>query len=235
MSDVQVVKIGKGLKKRDMVSLQAVEGETDELFAEDSDDGGNEDEEEQDDDVKDKADENFERELREAAPIVDSAERRGLIMKVNSYKNHERIGKLLKDHKISSSKFNVESLSVAELNGILEDIRLHVSAKNSTSFNSMAFDIAISTYEHTMTQYSPYNLSGMSNIINSKHPEVQQCLDELTLEYQSFVHIPPQYRLLSVVLLATAQVAAANESGVKIGVKLERPVSSSIKTKYNDL
>lgn len=223
MSKVQVVKLGKGLNKDDMESLQATEG-VDDLF-----EGSDEAEETEEAAVEVRP------ELKEIEPIIDSAARRGLIMKISSYKTHERIGRLLKDHKISRQSFNIETLSMAELEGLLEDVKLHVSAKNSTSFNSMAFDIASSSYENVMTQYTPYNLTGFSSVINSKHPEIQLALDELTLEYQSFVHIPPQYRLLSVVLLATVQISAANENGIKIGPNMDKPVNNHIRNRYADL
>ncbi len=132
--------------------------------------------------------------------------KRRLILMIEFYKNE--FGDKLKSFK----KINLEKKTHDELVDIRKEIDFTISQSSSVKAGVQLISTGIQTLEFFMTNFTPINAQGLSNICND--PETIDTMKHITLKHSHMVSVEPEARLLYKVLTTSMMLHNINSAPI---------------------
>lgn len=126
--------------------------------------------------------------------LAEAPEARRLrLLILNRYKLSPRFGQYLADLGFKLDGTNLSSLTIQELDSLINDIRFCVSTKNISNFWQDACTHGVGIAERIVSPF--YNVTGLSQVLG-KDDTYQDVCEELILEHQNYLYCKPEYRLM---------------------------------------
>ena len=119
--------------------------------------------------------------------------RRLRLLILNRYKLSQRFGQYLSDLGFKLDNSQLSTLTIPELDSLINDIRFCVSTKNVNSFWQDACVDGIGVAERIISPF--YNVTGLRQVVSHDDTYKDVC-EELILEHQNYLYCKPEYRLL---------------------------------------
>jgi hypothetical protein len=119
--------------------------------------------------------------------------RRLRLLILNRYKLSARFGQYLVSLGFKLDHHNLSSLTVQELDSLINDVRFCISTKNVNSFWQDACVHGVGVMERVISPI--YNVTGMSEVLQRDEAYKDVC-EELILEHQHYLYCKPEYRLM---------------------------------------
>lgn len=162
----------------------------------------------------------------------DPVKKRALIMKLQRYK--EVFAHVLRDINLSGLDFK----SQQELEGLLDEVRLVVSTKNCRNMFKQTFLAGISAIENLIAPRVNLRVQGLTQAL-AQSQEVQDLLNEISLEHQEYIYTKPEYRIMMTVTQTCLALHYSNKQmdNVKHVVRehLDKEVDEGEVEEYDDL
>ena len=132
--------------------------------------------------------------LKKEQILSEAPEARRLrLLILNRYKLSQRFGQYLSDLGFKLDNTYLSTLTIQELESLINDIRFCVSTKNVNNFWQDACVHGIGVAERIVSPF--YNVTGLSQALG--HDETyKDVYEELILEHQNYLYCKPEYRLL---------------------------------------
>lgn len=156
-------------------------------------------------------------------------ERRKLVIHLRRYAE-SALNKHLGAFDLSLATLN--GLSYDQLNSLIDDVQLTVSMRSSNTFHSEAFYGVVGLAEPFVSQVTPYNVNGMSQVLRHD-PAVDDILLELSL--QSNRYISPEARLCMACVKAAMVTNTINQRKAALTASVDKEVGKATEEKYSDL
>jgi len=141
-------------------------------------------------------------------PPDDPKERRVLIGRIKDYyrtfsKRH------LAGPEWAQRIAEARSLSNAELNDLLEDIRFEIATTNTNALLMKAPMVAVAGLENALTQFTPLKLKGLTQCLEANQ-DWRDVMAELIIQYKSYSYTDPRYRALQIFAMTAYGVHTTN-------------------------
>lgn len=128
--------------------------------------------------------------------------RRLRLLILNRYKLSARFGVYLESLGFNLNPTNINTMTISELDSLINDIRFCISTKNVHSFWQDATTQGVGIVERVISPW--YNVTGLSTVLSNDDTYKDVC-EELILEHQHYLYCKPEYRLAySIFKTATA-------------------------------
>lgn len=124
-------------------------------------------------------------------------EKRKRLLVINRYKNSSRFGEWLTKQGFNFDSKTLEAMSNEELETMINDIRFCIATKNTNGMYGRLSTQGVVILENILRPV--YKIDGLSKILESE-PTYLDTVEELALEYQNYLYVQPQYRLMYCVL-----------------------------------
>ena len=128
---------------------------------------------------------------------------------------------------------SLDSMTVDELNILLDEIRVSVGCRGSANLIKSGYNNAAGILENIAPAVN-MNLRGLQAAVTGNEM-LQETLDEISLEYSELSYVPPLYRLMyqsAYIVLALNQVNKDNE---KIRLFNDSLIPQNIINEFQDL
>ena len=124
-------------------------------------------------------------------------EKRKRLLVISRYKNSTRFGEWLKKQGFNFNSKDLEEMSNDELETMINDIRFCIATKNTNGMYGKLSTQGILVIENVLRPI--YNVDGLSQMLSNDQTYLDT-VEELALEYQNYLYVQPQYRLMYSVL-----------------------------------
>jgi len=124
-------------------------------------------------------------------------EKRKRLLIINRYKNSQRFGDWLKKQGFNFNSNTLSKMTNTELETMINDIRFCIATKNTNGMYSKLSTQGVVVLENVLRPV--YKIDGLSQILSNDSTYLDT-VEELALEYQNYLYVQPQYRLMYCVL-----------------------------------
>lgn len=128
---------------------------------------------------------------------------------------------------------DLDQLSILDLQNFLEEIRIAVRQRNSTSMVKSFYFTGINFIEKTSTKLG-YDLTGFHNVL-FQEKEIHKCLDEISLEFEDSLYMPAYLRLPYVTLQVAMSVGQMRRTENVLNNEMKKKIDVEIEEAYSDL
>jgi hypothetical protein len=129
-------------------------------------------------------------------PNEDAVERRLRYIIIGRYRMSRRFAKyLVLDMGFNLSIEHLKTLTIAQMDQLIDEIRFVISCKNVGNFWEDAATEGIKMIEPIISKYTPYNVMGTSILLASNEKYLDY-VEEMVLENQHYTYTKPQYRMM---------------------------------------
>lgn len=153
--------------------------------------------------------------------------KRKMIMSIKRW--HDEFGKHLGHINI----FELEAMSLSELDALLEECKFIVCNRNSGKTAEFGFRMGIKTLERLGPKLN-LKLSGLHDMMMAQE-EINDLLREVVLTYEDMVYIPPEFRLISCTAAIMFSVDSANRGAESVKEFLDEGVDESLEDEFDDI
>lgn len=163
-------------------------------------------------------------------PILTPEEAKEKRQKIIHIKNYI---KTFPDILMEFSNINFTEKSIPELTNYIEEIKIMVSSGNNSELYIGLFQGGCNVLEQG-GKYLNYDLTGLSHYA-LKNESIIKCVKEISLEYNQLHYIPPEKRLMLLMISLCYGVNQINKIKKNINNHMETDIKEDINIKYSDL
>lgn len=151
-----------------------------------------------------------------------------LLLILHRYMINDRFSDFLKQHGFDLKKMNLQKKSIAELEELINRVRLTVNSKHENGFVDGLIEGAIQGSETLITKVSrgQLDLTGLKSELY-QNEEFLDLVEQLKLEHLSFIKIDPKIRLAMIVMKTAMRVVAINKLANNMHLQQHQPVSAA--------
>jgi hypothetical protein len=128
----------------------------------------------------------------------------------------------------------LDQFSNEDLQVFLDEIQIAVSQRNNVGLYKSIYFSGLKFLEKASSHMTGVNMGGLHNVLYG-NPEVQKCLDEISLKYCDDLYMPAPVRLTYLSLQVCLTMYDIRKTEQVMNSEFKKPVKEELVKEYSDL